>query len=627
MDYKTQRIVPFPIRGLGRSGGERLIRRLAFLMTSIVVTMSVVAKAAAESKLFESRLPGNVPFVAAADNVAATCAAWQATQSGQLLSGELFIPIRQAAEKQDVATLLYLRPCFGFDWQNLSSYTGPAAVAVVPLGSGKTGLAFVFPASNEATDKLLSAGRAYFRDRNFKEATETAGKAKISAFRPPASSESPWRPTYLVSDSLVVAASHREAALAIWEQFNDKTTKSLASLKDFGDLATGQPSAANAPAVRWWVRPVELWAAMQSGPPPTPRSDWLGIARRQGIEAIRAVGGQVTFPTSGPTDLDLRGRVLVTQPLTKAAKLLDFSAASPLAIPEWFDTGIASVSLWGCDVSQAVTAFGHLFDELNEPGPTGQGVFQDMLAGLRDDPEGPQVDLLRDLFPHLGPSVIEASDCHEETVKSKTTKTRRTLLVLQCRDHDKVLKTLKRFYLKDEDIKEQTIEQGTLWTVGEGRSLLFEGFEGEKSSKPAAGIRAILLGDKTVVLATEPEMLTSRLAGRPSSSLAKNAAYESVSKWWSAGENRDIGFVQTALWLAPSYGDVLGKSPADDWPAAMLRLLFTGSFKPSAGFPVEDLPAFAKVAPRLSPIGSVREKDAGGWAVRASILRSPSAKP
>ena len=42
-----------------------------------------------------------------------------------------------------------------------------------------------------------------------------------------------------------------------------------------------------------------------------------------------------------------------------------------------------------------------------------------MLAGLRDDPEGPQVDLLRDLFPHLGPGVLQATDCREHVSDGK----------------------------------------------------------------------------------------------------------------------------------------------------------------------------------------------------------------
>ena len=258
---------------------------------------------------------------------------------------------------------------------------------------------------------------------------------------------------------------------------------------------------------------------------------WL-LRGRQGGQAIRAMGGEIAFPSTGPTDFDLRGRVLVSQPLSGAAKLLDFSAAAPPAIPEWFDGKVASVSLWGCNVPEAVTAYGHVFDELSEPGPAGEGTFREMLAGLRDDPEGPQVDLLRDLFPHLGPGVLQATDCREHGSDGKKS-ARRTLLLLQCRDHDAVAKTLKRFYSGDKDIRQQAMGKDTLWTIGEGRSLLFEG-----SNQSSAEVRAILLTDKTMILATEPEMLTGRLSGRGDSRLAESAAYKAVSAWWQAHEDR-----------------------------------------------------------------------------------------
>jgi hypothetical protein len=640
MDHIARLSTRLSIHVSCRTGGDRRIWRLVIVAMFALLAMNVDAPASEPSRLLEEKLPANTLAFAAVDDVAATCAAWQATQSGKLLAGELFVPIRKAAEIQGVATLLHLRPLFGFDWQDLSSYTGPAAVVVVPIGAGKVGVACVFPTSKQPTDRLFAAGRAYFRDRGFEESTETLRGAKVSVFSPAAKSQSASRPIYLIAESVAVAASDRDVAVAIWDQFSGKAKLSLAAVKEFSDFAAPQSSATAAPVRRWWGRPLDTCAAIQSGPPANPRSDWLGIARRQGFNAIRAVRGEFAFPTSGPTDFDLRGQVLVTQPLTKAAKLLDLFATPPLAIPSWLDDNIASVSLSGCNVPEAVAAFGHIFDELNEPGPTGQGVFQDMLAGLREDPEGPKVDLLRDLFPHLGPAMLQASDCVESKVKGKNRENRRTMLVLQCRNHDAVAKTLTQFYNADEAIRRQKTEQGTLWTIGEGRSLLFEGSEGEASGKSTfdqeissntvVEIRAILLTDKTVVLATDPEMVTSRLSSRSGAGLNRSAMFEAVEKWWTIDEkraDRDLGFVRSSIWLKPSYDAVIARSPTGDWAAAALRLLFTGSQKHSANFPVEKLPAFVKISPSLPTVGSVREKNAGGWEIRMSTMRGASARP
>jgi len=603
---------------LGESGRRGRIWRFAPAIALVVGTLSGDARAANEEALADRRLPANTPFVVATDNLAAAGAAWQATQLGRLFCGESFAPMRQAAAARGVATPLYLRPCFGFDWGDLSLHTGPAALAIVPVGGGNVGVAWVFPTSRQSADKLLASGDAFFLASGYQKTSETLGEAELTSFKPPAKDRRLGHPTYVVAKSVVVAANNRDAALIIWRQRDRQRKDSLAALKDSGDLAADWSTSASGPSLRWWLRPLELWASLRGGTRPTSQPDWLAIAHRQGGESIRAVGGEITFPTTGSTDLDLRCRVLVSQPLAKAAKLLDFSAGSPPALPKWLDGNVSSLSLWGADIPNATTAFGHLYDELTEPGPKGEGVFEEMLAGLRDDPEGPQVDLARDLFSHLGPGVLQATDCRQPGADGKNA-SRRVMFVLQCRYHDRVAKTLSRFYLGDNDVQRRTIDNATLWTIGEGRSLLFEG-----SNQSFAEVRAILVTDKTLVLATDPEMLTSRLSSSTNSSLAQSAAYQAVSKWWQTSGNhgaRDAGFVQLAFWLEPPYDAVRARAPLSDWSATMLQFVFTGSLQPSSGFPVEKLPAFATIASLLPPVGTLRENGEGGWSVRVSVLR------
>jgi hypothetical protein len=193
-----------------------------------------------------------------------------------------------------------------------------------------------------------------------------------------------------------------------------------------------------------------------------------------------------------------------------------------------------------------------------------------------------------------------------------------------------VTKTFTKFYQHDEDIKKQSIDTGTLWTIGEGRSLLFEGVDGEGVNKSAVEVRAVLVTDKNVFFATDPEMLSNCMSEGHHGSLASSAAYEAVAKWWKTSGNndeRDLGFIQSSLWLEPAYKSVQNHSHSDDWMSSVLRLLLTGSTQDSNDFPVETLPAFAKIAPSLPVLGSSREKNAMGWEIRMSSLRPTSTKP
>lgn len=604
-----------------RAGESFYHKRVWRIVAAIALSLGKLGEDAAvadDDASVECRLPGNTPCVVATDNLAATAAAWQSTQLGRVVCGESFVSMRQAAAARGVATPLYLRPCFGFDWEDLASHAGPAAVAVVPYGGKNVGMVWVFPTSKQSADKLLASGEAFFLAGGYQKTSETLADAKLTSFIRSAGPNRSSRPTYFVAKSVVLVASDREAALAVWRQYSGQEKDTLGAVKDFVDLAATGTVSVTGPSLRWWLRPLELWAVLCGAARPTSQPDWLAIARRQGGESIRAVGGVITFPAEGPTDLDMCCRVLVNQPLEKAAKLLEFSAGSPPAIPKWIGSHVASLSLWAADIPGAMTAFGHLFDEITEPGPKGEGLFQEMLTALRDDPEGPQVDLARDLFAHLGPGVLQAAVCGEQGDDGKG-KDRWTLFVLQCRDHDAVLKTLNRFYQGDNDIERRTIDSGTLWTIGEGRSLLFEG-----SNQSLAEVRAMLVTKDTVVLATNPELLTSRLSAGANANLSESAAYRAVSRWWQAHQShgaRDVGFVQLPFWLEHPYETLRTKRPASDWPATMLQFVFTGSFQAPSDFPYEKLPAFSTIAPLLPPVGTLRENGDDGWTVNVSVMR------
>ena len=134
----------------------------------------------------------------------------------------------------------------------------------------------------------------------------------------------------------------------------------------------------------------------------------------------------------------------------------------------------ASLSLWQCDFPEAITAFGLIFDELAEPGPTGQGLFKDLLDGLRDDPEGPRVDLRREVFPHLGPQVLSVVD-RSASAEQAAAKHGRSLLVIQCRNAAAVKEALTRFYKADTEVRQGVLGTDPLWTIGPGKSLFVEG--------------------------------------------------------------------------------------------------------------------------------------------------------
>ena len=142
---------------------------------------------------------------------------------------------------------------------------------------------------------------------------------------------------------------------------------------------------------------------------------------------------------------------------------------------------------------------------LLQPGTAGEGTFKDVLDGLRDDPQGPRLDMRREVFPHLGPQFWQITDNGGRGDAASPDRSR-WLTVVECRDVPAVTKAMERYYEGDETIHHETLDGRSVWTVEKGHSLLVEG-EGEN----LPNVRALTITDAAMVLSSDPEMLTGRL--------------------------------------------------------------------------------------------------------------------
>ena len=518
---------------------------------------------------------------------------------------------------------MHLRPWFGFDWSDLSEWDGPAGFVVFPVSAKETGSAWILLGKMESSgNPPWAAGEAYFDKRGYRKSTETLGEAKLAVFTNPAS-RTASQPAYLTAKSLFIAADSAAAAKTLWKSMDGKNP--LASSPDFRELGKAMESGGSeASAIRWWMRPLELYSNLRGGESATSSArDWLAMAKRQGGDAFSAAGGRIIFPPSGAAEVEFQGEILIKRPLAKAARILEFQTAARTPLPDWLGDDLASLSFWGWDCPNSVKAFGNYYDDMNEPGPQGEGLFRDMLSALLEDPEGPQVDLAKDLFPYLGPAVFQAADRKGRSAKGEIGGAR-TLLALQCRDRAKVEKVLTKFYADDKDVKRVVSGVDRLWTIGPGRSLFVE------STHSSIGeVRAVLLTPKELIVASEPEILSERSSTAP---LSKSAAYKAVSEWWKTNDaDRAVScsFLQAGVWLEGPYGIVKknAKAAEADWTAEALRFALTGSRQPAADLPVDMLPDYESIRRRLMPLGTLLKDNSRGWEIRGGVLRGAAASP
>ncbi len=270
--------------------------------------------------------------------------------------------------------------------------------------------------------------------------------------------------------------------------------------------------------------------------------------------------------------------------------------------------------------------FGNLFDEANEPGPDGVGLFEDMLDGLRDDPEGVQVDLRREVFAQLGPEIMNVTDRGGEKTDQRPHGDR-TLYVTRVRDMAVVTDALKRFYRGDDRVQHARTGEYEVWTVPEGASLFVEG-----ESDSVVSVRALALGAGRMLFATDVDMLHAMLAGS-----ATGAALSDGSPWsglWRKMQDRPG---EASLWaltrlddtMAPAYSQATkdAKPEEEAGPLAGLwRILLFGTADPETQVPTAAAPPFGRVRAGLPPASVIMAPVAEGWTITIDAARGEGAK-
>lgn len=162
----------------------------------------------------------------------------------------------------------------------------------------------------------------------------------------------------------------------------------------------------------WFARPIAMGrivkevAKVDRGQ----QVDILNLLERQGFDAVSAVGGRLAV---GQGDFDLLHTGFIWAPPVPgepdryrlAARMLRAINVPDQSIPDWVGPSIASFARVNWELAKAFWYAETLVDDA-----VGEPLFQDLLDGIRDDEEGPQIDIAKDVIPNLGQHVIVVTD-------------------------------------------------------------------------------------------------------------------------------------------------------------------------------------------------------------------------
>lgn len=374
--------------------------------------------------------------------------------------------------------------------------THPAIVLICDVSAGKA-----------KAQAELDARRKHLVGLGLQLAEQTLQGERVRVYQPSASEQSPSGRTmvHALHDGMLLAAESIAAMQTVLSGWQRQPGKQLASASAYRAVIERSRPLLGSRELQasFYIVPV-AWA--QAAPAlrlskdednPSKASD-ADQLRRHGFAAVQAIGGSISVPDADYESL-FAAAVHAPLPYQNAMRMLDFPGTAARGAEPWVPSNIGSLVTLSWNLKDAWKYYGPLYDDTSGDGV--QDAFNDMLDGLRDDPEGPQIDARKDFFPKLTDQVTIVTG---RRAKDQDDEPGRLYAVAATED---LAPLVRRYWEGDPDVRKRQ------WGGTEAWEVITPPDE-TSSDNPMNLIRAAAFRGKMLLLATDPQLLRSALEPR-----------------------------------------------------------------------------------------------------------------
>jgi hypothetical protein len=398
---------------------------------------------------------------------------WNKTQIGNLLADPVMEPFAEDLRRQFRNRWAEAQQRVGLTLEDLRDVpSGELAVALVRPSEDQAGmvvLADVTGNIDEATAMLEKAAANLVR-QGAKASRQEVGDTTVMVFELPEEPK-PRHVVYFLSGNLLGAGDNLGVIQDIILRMAGNDSPSLAGVPAFAAVQQRcrQHAGDSVPQIRWFVEPIGYLQAQRLAAPEPPKrrrgqADRLEIMQQQGVDAIQGVGGFIDLAVDGYEILH-RTAIYAPPPYEKAMRMVDTPDRQDFPPPEWLPFDVATYTSFSWDVLTAFDNFGSLFDALFGEGET--GVWEEVLQGLKEDPNGPQIDLREELVRHLGDRITVVTDYQLPI----TPTSERLLFAIKTRDAEAVAAGLKKTMENDPTVRRREFQGRLIWETVEGQGV------------------------------------------------------------------------------------------------------------------------------------------------------------
>lgn len=574
---------------------------------------------------------------------------WRRTQLGTLAVDPVMKPFADSLRQQVRERMINGRFHIELEWSDvLAVCGGELAVATIqPNENGVLGHATVLyvdvTGKREAAVELLADAARQLAEKGATKQTKQVAGTEVTIHTLPRQrgEAEAARVIRVLTDDALVLGNHEAICLDVVRRLSSADEQDQGTLSTVDAYRTvmsrvKEASGSDSPQVRWYLEPFNYADVIRASrtTPARRGTDMLAILKGQGFEAVEAVGGWIHVSTE---TMELLHRTFVYAPgnpeaderFRLAARILDFPNDTKFVWPDWVPRDLAAAVSFRWNVRDAFEYSKTLVDAIaNDP-----SFFEDLLSSIRDDPNGPQIDVRKGLVAFLEKEVTVISDY----VLPVTPQSERLLVAIRVSNPKAVAETIHKALVTDPYAKRLEVEGQTVWEIAEeddgGVPNLNLQIPGAAPAAPPAKEplpnSAVTVANGHFIVATHVDFLRRILQERPAEdrlSLSEDVKMvDSYLNQVGAGSDSLRFFSRTDESYRPTYEMIrAGRMPESE---SMLGKLLNRVLGPDDEDVLREqtidgstLPEYQAVRRYLGPSGAFVRTEEDGWMATGILL-------
>jgi hypothetical protein len=589
-----------------------MTRSWIVLCGGVVGLLPLSARAAEPAA--DALLPSTVVFFAATPDAPKLFEAWDQTQFHQLLKEPALKPFLDELAK--VGPMSGPSAVLGLTAEELRKIAGgEAAFGLIPRGPGAASTVLLINTAGRgpALKALLKQAEKGVQARKGQVAGRKVGTIDVTTYTLPGQGGGKPQEAVVVSeaDRLIVTDDARVLD-DILERWKKKPGSDLAGAREYQWILARTAREPVKPAhLVWYLNPFGLIDATRAPLPESKKKrDRIEMMREEGFTAVRAVGGQIWFH-EGAFDVLHRTAIYAPGPYKGAMRMIA-PVNGRAAPPEpWVPANVTGYVSGEWDLVKAFDSVGSLFDR--ETGKPGE--FEDILKATKEDPDGPRVDIRKDVVGTFTGRFVRIFD----SAGAKSNWRERTLTVFATRDEKGLAGNMNEL-LWGKHVRTEDVHGTKTWRVTPQPKVSAGGKPIEQPDSAFAVVNSALF------IADHPGLLEKALAkGTTVPRLAADPDYIRVAKALDTLTDGKVclrAFFRSDEGIRGSYEAFKGglAPQGDSFAAGLLRSLVPDT---PAGLRQKGatLPDFAKISPHLHPAGTDVVTRDDGWVLVGFVLK------